>query len=386
MSERVSIRGGGIFIVACLIIIAAGLKAAQDLMVPFLLAAFIATIAATPMFWMQKKGVPAVFTLPVVMVLMVFIVVLLGAMVAQSASAFTAKLPFYQERLLNFQSDMNDFIQPLAEQFDVPNPLQTVFASFSPNTALELAGNTLSRLGGVLSNSFLIILTVIFILAEAASFPRKLSDVLSDPERDLPYFARFAENVNRYIAIKTTVSVVTGMLVTLLLWLLGVDFPILWGLLAFLLNYVPTIGSLIAAIPPVLLALVQFGIGPAVGVAVGFFVINVFMGNGVEPRFMGKGLGLSTLVVFLSLVLWGWILGPVGMLLSVPLTMTAKIALEANPDTAWLAHLLGPADALPEPTITTDFKELAERVAEDTQSSGEDTQSSSKSKAGEAEA
>ena len=378
MSERVSIHGGGIFIVACLIIIAAGLRAAQDLMVPFLLAAFIATIAATPMFWMQKKGMPALLALPLVMVLMVFIVVLLGAMVAQSASAFTAKLPFYQERLLSFQADMNALIQPWVEELDIPNPLQTVFASFSPNTALELAGNTLSRLGGVLSNSFLIILTVIFILAEAASFPRKLSDVLSNPERDLPYFARFAENVNRYIAIKTTVSAVTGMLVTLLLWSLGVDFPILWGLLAFLLNYVPTIGSLIAAVPPVLLALVQFGVGPAVAVAAGFFIINIFMGNGVEPRFMGKGLGLSTLVVFLSLVLWGWILGPVGMLLSVPLTMTAKIALEANPDTAWLAHLLGPADALPEPKIMTEFKELAEGLAEDTRPGEQDTQTPGK--------
>ena len=348
MSEKMTIRGGGILIMAGLIIIAAGLKTAQDLMVPFLLAAFIATIAATPMFWMQSKGMPAAFTLPLVMVLMVFIVVLLGAMVAQSASAFTAKLPFYQERLLGFQADMNAFIEPWAERFEVPNPLQSVFASFSPNTALELAGNTLSRLGGVLSNGFLIILTVIFILAEAASFPRKLSDVLTNPERDLPYFARFAENVNRYIAIKTTVSAITGLLATLMLWLIGVDFPILWGLLAFLLNYVPTIGSLIAAIPPVLLALVQFGVGPAIATAVGFFAINVVMGNGVEPRFMGKGLGLSTLVVFLSLVVWGWILGPVGMLLSVPLTMTAKIALEANPDTAWIAHLLGPADALPE--------------------------------------
>lgn len=351
MSEPINIRGGGILIIASLIIIAAGLKSAQDLMVPFLLAAFIATIAATPMFWMQSKGMPATFALPLVMVLMVFIVMLLGAMVAQSASAFTAKLPFYQERLLNFQAEMNAFIQPWAEEFDIPNPLQSVFASFSPNTALELAGNTLSRLGGVLSNGFLIILTVIFILAEAASFPRKLSDVLTNPERDLPYFARFAENVNRYIAIKTTISVITGLLVTIMLWILGVDFPILWGLLAFLLNYVPTIGSLIAAVPPVLLALVQFGVGPAVATAVGFFAINLIMGNGVEPRFMGKGLGLSTLVVFLSLVVWGWILGPIGMLLSVPLTMTAKIALEANPDTEWLAHLLGPADALPEADI-----------------------------------
>ena len=140
-------------------------------------------------------------------------------------------------------------------------------------------------------------------------------------------------------------------MVTSFLWVLGVDFPILWGLLAFLLNYVPTIGSIIAAIPPLLLALIQISPAAAGAVGAGFVVINLIMGNAIEPRFMGKGLGLSTLVVFLSLVVWGWVLGPVGMLLSVPLTMTVKIALEANPNTQWLAHLLGPADALPKNVV-----------------------------------
>lgn len=348
MPESFKIRGTSIFLVAAVVIIAAGLKASQDLMVPFLLSAFIATIAATPMFWLQRKGLPAGISLPVVMILMVLILVMLGALVAQSASAFTAKLPFYQERLLVFQAETNVFLQPLIERTGVPIDLDLIYANFSLNTALEMAGTTLARLGGVLSNSFLIVLTVIFILSEAASFPRKLGDVLSDPQRDLPYFAQFAENVNRYIAIKTSVSAATGLVVTLFLWALGVDFPILWGLLAFLLNYVPTIGSIIAAVPPVILALVQLGFGSAGAVGAGFLAINIIMGNAVEPRFMGRGLGLSTLVVFMSLVVWGWVLGPVGMLLSVPLTMTAKIALEANPDTRWLAHLLGPADALPE--------------------------------------
>lgn len=348
MSDSLHIRGNGILIMAALVIIAAGMKAAQDLMVPFLLATFIATIAATPMFWLQKKGLPSAIALPTVMVLMIVMIVLVGALVGQSAGQFGEKLPYYQERLLTIQADLVNFAQPIIEPLGLEIDLRTVIANFSPGTALQMAGNTLATLGGVLSNSFLILLTVIFILAEAASFPRKLSDVLADPDRDLPYFTRFAENVNRYIAIKTSVSAVTGLVVTTFLWFLGVDFPILWGLLAFLLNYVPTIGSIIAAVPPVLLALVQISPGAAGAVAVGFVVINVVMGNAVEPRFMGKGLGLSTLIVFLSLVVWGWVLGPVGMLLSVPLTMTAKIAMEANPSTEWLAHLLGPADALPE--------------------------------------
>lgn len=341
------IRGNGLLIAACLVIIAAGLRASQDLMVPFLLSAFIATIAATPMFWLQRKGVPSSFSLPAVMIAMVIIVATIGALFAQSASAFGAKLPFYQDRLITIQGDLIAFAQPLIEPLGVPIDLKSILANFSPGSALDLAGSTLAKLGSVLSNSFLIILTVIFILAEAASFPRKLRDVLNNPDTNLPYFSRFADNVNRYIAIKTTVSAATGLIVTTFLWILGIDFPILWGLLAFLLNFVPTIGSIIAAVPPFILALVQLSVGHAGIVLIGFFAINILMGNAIEPRFMGKGLGLSTLIVFLSLVVWGWVLGPVGMLLSVPLTMTAKIALEANPSTRWLAHLLGPADALP---------------------------------------
>jgi predicted PurR-regulated permease PerM len=212
----------------------------------------------------------------------------------------------------------------------------------------------LAGIGAVLSDSLLITLTVVFILAEATSFPSKLRQILSDPQRDLPLFAQFTTNMNRYIAIKTSVSIGTGIVVTIVLWALKVDFPLLWGLLAVLLNFIPTIGSIIAAVPPVLLAIVQIGPATAGAVAASFFLINMVMGNMVEPRFMGRSLGLSTLVVFLSLVLWGWLLGPVGMLLSVPLTMTAKIAMEANPDTAWIAHLLGPAD--PEPAAASDLE------------------------------
>lgn len=347
-TETIRLRGNALIMMAALVIIFAGLKSAQDLVVPFLLSVFIATIAATPMIWLQRRGVPEGFSLPLTIILMVFAIVLMGALVAQSASAFSAKLPFYQDKLealrATLQGDLTATVLPLLQPLGVESlDLNQVFKNFSPNSALELAGNTLTRLGGVLSNSFLIVLTVIFILAEAASFPRKLSEILSDPEEHLPYFSRFAENVNRYIAIKTSVSVATGVVASTFLWILGVDFPVLWGLLAFMLNYVPTIGSIIAAVPPLLLALIQLGPGSALAVAGGYVVINVFMGNVVEPRYMGRELGLSTLVVFLSLVVWGWVMGPVGMLLSVPLTMTAKIALEANPDTHWLAVLLGPA-------------------------------------------
>jgi predicted PurR-regulated permease PerM len=154
-------------------------------------------------------------------------------------------------------------------------------------------------------------------------------------------FEFFINNVNHYMFIKTLVSLVTGLLVTVMVTILGVDLPLLWGLLAFALNFVPNIGSVIAGLPPVLLTLVQLGPLRALLVAIGYVVINLLIGSVLEPRFLGRGLGLSTLVVFLSLLFWGWLLGPVGMLLSVPLTMTAKIALDSREDTRWLAVLLG---------------------------------------------
>ena len=144
------------------------------------------------------------------------------------------------------------------------------------------------------------------------------------------------------MAIKTVVSLAVGVTVAVWLAIMGVNYPTLWGLLAFVLNYVPNIGSIIAAVPAILLTFLMFDIFKAVIVTIGYLVINVVMGNIIEPKFMGQRLGLSPLVVFLSLLFWGWVLGPVGMLLSVPLTMTAKIALDTREDMRWLSVLLGP--------------------------------------------
>ena len=334
--------GRGFVIFAALIIIAAGLKAAQAIVVPMLLAAFIATIAASPMFWFKAKGMSNGLALGSVVLGIFLALGLIAALLTQSTSAFSAKLPFYQERLAVLQSDVIVLLQGL----DIPLDAALLTDAFPLGSLLTLAGSALRSLGSVLSNGFLIILTVIFILAEAASFYPKLRAVLNNPDRDLAHFGRITGTMNRYIAIKTSVSVLTGLLVTTFLWILNVDFPVLWGLVALLLNFIPTIGSIIAGVPPVLLALVQLGPTEALLVVAGFFAVNTIVGNVLEPRYMGQGLGLSALVVFLSLIFWGWLLGPVGMLLSVPLTMSAKIALEASPSTLWLARLLAPAQEL----------------------------------------
>ena len=207
---------------------------------------------------------------------------------------------------------------------------------------MRLAARMLSGLGAVLTNSFLIIITMVFILLEASSFQAKLQKAFGDVSDTMSKYQSFADGVKRYMMIKALVSFGTGLVVALWLMVLGVDFPLLWGLLAFLLNFVPNIGSIIAAVPAVLVAYLQLGVSQAVLAAVGYLVVNLVAGNVIEPRYMGRGLGLSTLVVFLSLVFWGWVFGPVGMVLSVPLTMTVKLALEGNEGGRWLAVMLGP--------------------------------------------
>jgi AI-2 transport protein TqsA len=323
---------------AALIIIIAGLKTAQALLVPFLLAFFISVICAGPFYWLQQHKVPA----PIALLLVIGFVMLGGfivlTLVGTSVNDFTNQLPFYQEKLRSQTFVLFEWL----EKMGVKLSRQILLEHFDPAALMQSAASMLAKAGGVLTNSFLILLTVIFILLEAAGMPNKLRAALADADADssLASFEKFVTSVRQYLAIKTLVSLATGIIVSVGLMLLGLDYALLWGMIAFLLNYVPNIGSIIAAVPAILLAVVQLGPGYALVVALIYLTTNVVMGNAVEPRMMGQKLGLSALVVFLSLVFWGWILGPVGMLLSVPLTMIVKIALEVNDSTRWLAILL----------------------------------------------
>ena len=206
---------------------------------------------------------------------------------------------------------------------------------------MRLAAEVLTGLQKVLTNSFLILVTVVFMLLEAAGRPAKMRAAIGDPDADFSGFDSFADNLNRYLALKSWISLATGVLAAAWLGIIGVDFAILWGLLAFLLNVVPNLGSIIAGVLAVLMGFIQFGFATAGLVAGGYVVINLVIGSRVEPRFMGRGLGLPTLVVFVSLVFWGWVFGPVGMLLSVPLTMALKTAMESREASRWLVVLLG---------------------------------------------
>lgn len=333
-------------VVAAFVVVVAGMRASVSILVPFLLAAFIAIIGSPPLFWLKRKGLPSGLSLLIVILGIICIGLLVGWMLGSSLKAFTEDLPAYESKL---QHQIAAFTAWLGSK-GVDTTGIELNEIFNPGWVMQFAGSLLSGLQKMLTNSFLILMTVIFMLAEASSLPAKLMAIMGGRKQTMTNFDRFIDNVKDYMAIKALVSLGTGVVVAVWVAVIGVGYPILWGFLAFVLNFIPNIGSIIAALPAVLLAFIQLGAVKALIVAAGYFVINMVMGSVIEPRFMGKSLGLSTLVVFLSLIFWGWVLGPVGMLLSVPLTITAKIALDTREDARWLSLLLGPGAAKEKPS------------------------------------
>lgn len=327
----------GAMVIAAIVIIIAGIREASAILIPFLLAVFIAVIGGPSAFWLKRKGVPSSLAVLAVVLVFLGIGVGMGAVLSTSLNGFYQQMDSYTVSLNQQMDALFTWLKGMGIHLDWSLLKEVV----NPGEAMQLVATLLAGFGGVLTNTFLITLTVVFILLEASGFPAKLRAAMKDPKASFPAFEQFTHAVKSYLVIKTVVSLATGVAAALWVFLLGLDFPLLWGLLAFLFNYVPTIGSIVAAVPAMLLALVQLGPFPALMVAVGYLCINFTFGSLIEPRFMGHGLGLSTLVVFLSLVFWGWVLGPVGMLLSVPLTITAKIGLESREETRWLAILLG---------------------------------------------
>jgi predicted PurR-regulated permease PerM len=330
-------KAPALLILASFIIVVAGMKAASDILVPFFLAVFIAVMCAPPLFWLQRKGVPKLPALALILVAILIAGLLFGALIVPSLNDFLISLPDYQERL---SAEIAAVLSWMGER-GVNIPAEEVSGALHPGWVMILAGGIFAAMSSALANAFLLLLTVVFILLEMADMPRKLRLVLKNPERSLSTIEKFSQHAKRYMVIKTLLSAVTGVLIWLLLLILGVDYPVLWATLSFLLNYVPNIGAILAALPVALLALVQLGVGSALLTVLGFIVVHIVVGNIIEPKLTGKVLSLSTLVVFLSLVFWGWVLGPIGMILSVPMTSLVKIALESYEETRGFAFMLG---------------------------------------------
>ena len=389
---------------ACVIIVIGGLKAASGFLTPILLGAFLAILSLPITTWFKNHRVPhplAVVMTVAIDLLILFALILATANIMpnfqKSAAKYDQRLRMtVLEKVDQIETWMNTNIGPIQEWFneavgddepgateneeteDVPAetpavsndtiipqdeevppaPVRPVAApvEFDLRSTVEnlLTFNRLvsvvnwvnqtdviPKITSFFTKTFLAFILMIFILAEANRFASTIGEIVEARGPNLRKFRNASRDVQRYLGIKTVASIVTGFLAWLVCALFGVEFAVLWGLLAFFLNYVPTIGSLVAAIPPVLVALLQLGFWPSFGLAIFYLLINVTIGNFIEPMLLGKRFGISTVVVILSVLFWGWVWGPVGMFLSVPLTMIIKIMLENSDDFRWISIMMG---------------------------------------------
>ncbi len=386
MSEsEVQFRGSRLLMVtASLVIVVAGLRAIKPIALPFVIAAFLAIISTPLVTWLVQRRFPRAIAVAIAVLTNIAAALVLMTVVGGSIGAFTDSIPDYRRGLekevregLDWLesrgfalTDELNWLQEYLEQAQeedaadsgsepqlepMPDLADGEAVETSPNVidiqglvnavmggAVSFVGTTLRGLAELATMAVMIIFMMFFILLEAGGLRHKLQAAFGWREPEMARMAKARKEIQRYLRIKTLVSLITGIFIGLWVWILGLDYPQLWGLIAFLLNYIPNIGSVVAAVPAVLVSMIEMGAGTTLLVIVGYVATNVLMGNLIEPQLMGRQLGLSTLVVFLSLVFWGWTWGPLGMLLSVPLTVILKILLEQSQDTRWVAHLIGP--------------------------------------------
>jgi len=330
-----------VIVMASIIIVLAGIKFAATIIVPFLLSLFIAIILSPSYNFFKSKGIPDILAILIVMSIFLLILAFIAKLIGASVHSFSANIDNYSSKLIVYYQSFSKFAGNLGMEI----PVSEINTMFDSKQAMRFFTSVIEGLGSIFTNGFVVILTVVFMLLESKHFISKIRYADRDAET-MNHINQIFTQIKSYMVIKSLISLLTGAVVWIFLSFIGTDYAFLWGVLAFLFNFIPNIGSIIAAVPAVLITLVQLGGISAVFVALFYVIVNVSIGSILEPKVMGKGLGLSTLVVFLSLIFWGWLLGIVGMLLSIPLTIMAKIIFNANEDTQWIAVLLGSGDNL----------------------------------------
>ncbi len=338
-----------LFVLACLVVVVYGMRLAAPILLPAALALFLTVLSLPVMLWLRERRVPSWIATALTVLLNVGVIGLLVMIVSQSVSELQAQLPRYIRLFQELQASWFGFIE---SRTDIVVSEVLSVDLVDPAAFIDFARGAVGRVAQFVSMTFLVFLIMAFMLSEAMVFPAKFRYISPPEARNQERLQKVVTEVQTYLGIKTVVSLATGLILGAWAWVTGLDFPILLGLVAFLMNYVPTVGSILAALPALFLSLILVGtIGHALLVLLGYVVVNTVFGNILEPTLMGRRLGLSTLVVILSLLFWGWAWGPLGALLSVPLTVVVKIWLENTKDLRWVAILL---DKTPPPMPTPD--------------------------------
>jgi len=323
---------------ACTVVVIAGLRSASGLIVPVLAAAFLAVVSLPPLAWLRQHGVPRWAAVGALLAIVVGVLTAATVLVTRNVATLADNMPAYQLIL----DERLERIDAWLTERNISADLSSLVDEARPGNLIGYATSGLSALAGLAKDGLFVLLTFAFLAAEAAVIPGKIRQITGRADDDLDRFEAILADVQGYLAVKLKTNLLTGVLVTLSCWMLHTPYALLLGLLAFVMNFIPTFGAIIAAVPAVLLCLAMNDWSWALGMVAAQVVINVLIGNVLEPRLFGRRLGLSAAVVFLSLVFWGWVLGPIGMLLSVPLTMVVKILLDNSEDFRWMAVLLGP--------------------------------------------
>src|SRR5215212_433042 len=324
---------------AAVVVVLVGMRLGAPILNPILFALVLALLFSPLYSWLRHRGLPTPLALLIMLVFVGAIFLDLFFTLGVSISRFTERLGFYTSQLNGRLDDLDALIERLGiSNFDLKDVVE-------PGALAEALGVVLSGIAGFLSDLFLILGIMLFLLAEGAAMMDRLR--ASVPE-DNPQVARltvFGQNVVRQFGLRAIVNLVTGAGVTVLLLVLGVDFPLLWGILTFFLSFVPYIGLFIALTPAVVLALAEFGLTRAVLVIVGVIVINILAENVLSPMMMGRGLNISPTIVFLSFIFWAWLLGGPGAFLALPITLFLAVMFSTFPETRWLASLIGAGGA-----------------------------------------
>lgn len=321
---------------ACIVVIIAGVKIASEIVIVLFLAIFISSIISTLIKILDKRHIPKLISYLLVLGFFTLISLLLAYIVNISLKDFITNLPTYEEKLQ--QTIVN--IISLAENYGYSIDKKTILDALNLNSFFGITTNLIGSIGTFLSKFLLIIIGIGFILAESKSFEKKLKILFRKESDKIEHFNLFSNNIQKYFLVKTATSFLTGFLVAITLIFFDISYPILWGVIAMLFNFIPVVGSIIAAVPAILLSFLTSDLNTTLILIVLYLAINIFISNIIEPKFMGKELGLSPLVIFFSLILWGWVLGIVGMFLAVPITMTLKIAFDSNKTTKWISLLM----------------------------------------------